>query len=129
MAHHIGTDIIEISRIEKAINRWGEHFLRRVYTQPELSRYGGSPQSLAARFAGKEAVIKLLGGGEGGLAWREIEILSQPNGKPLLNLYGRARHQANRLGIKEIAVSLAHSKEHAIASAIGTTEAGDAGER
>ena len=122
MAQYIGIDIIEIVRIEKAIARWGETFLRRVYTDSELKLYREKPSSLAARFACKEAVMKLLGTGRNGVHWREIEALSHPNGKPRLNLYGRAQSQADKLGIKEIAVSLSHSKEYAIASVSGITE-------
>ncbi|MFQ5996899.1 MAG: holo-ACP synthase [Dehalococcoidales bacterium] len=119
MAHYIGIDIIEIARIKEAIARWGETFLRRVYTDAELERYREKPASLAARFACKEAVMKLLGTGRNGVRWREIETLSHPSGKPLLNLYGGAQSQANKLGITEIAVSLSHSKEYAIASVAG----------
>ena len=122
MTHFIGTDIIEIARIRKTVEHWGERFLHRVYTDAELRSFGKSPQSLAVRFACKEAVMKLLGTGRGGISWREIETLSHPSGKPLLNLYGRAQNEANQLGIKEIDVSLSHSREYAIASAIGSSE-------
>ena len=115
MAHYIGIDIIEIPRINKAITRWGDTFLRRIYTDSELELYREKPSSLSARFACKEAVMKLLGTGKNGIHWREIETLSHSNGKPLLNLYGSAQSQANKLGIKEIAVSLAHSREYALA--------------
>ncbi|MDO8569030.1 MAG: holo-ACP synthase [Dehalococcoidales bacterium] len=110
----IGIDIIEIERIERAIIRWGDSFLRRIYTDAEISAYGSRPPSLAARFAGKEAVMKLLG--SKGPGWREIEILSRPEGEPYVQLYGRAQSEAGRLGFKEIAISLSHSKEYAIAS-------------
>lgn len=122
MAHYIGIDIIEIARIKKAITRWGEAFLHRVYTDSELKLYREKPSSLAARFACKEAVMKLLGTGRNGIHWREIETLSHPSGKPLLNLYGGAQSQADKLDIKEIAVSLSHSKEYAIASVAGIQE-------
>ena len=122
MAHYTGIDIIEIARIKKAIARWGEAFLHRVYTDSELRLYRKSPSSLAARFAGKEAVMKLLGMGRNGVKWREIETLSHPSGKPLVNLYGRAQSEAKKLGVKEIAVSLSHSKEYAIASVVGISE-------
>ena len=120
MTHYIGTDIIEIARIKQAIDRWGERFLSRIYTEPELSLYGQRPQSLAARFASKEAVMKLLGAKDKGISWQDIEILAHPSGKPQLNLYGRAQSAANNLGIKEIDVSLAHSREYATATAIGS---------
>ena len=122
MAHYIGIDIIEIARIKKAITRWGETFLHRVYTDAELKLYRKKPSSLAVRFACKEAVMKLLGTGRKGIHWLEIETLSHSSGKPLLNLYGRAQSKANKLGIKEIAVSLSHSKEYAVASVTGITE-------
>ena len=122
MTHHTGIDIIEIARIKKAVDRWGERFLRRIYTEAELKLYCKKPQSLAARFACKEAVMKLLGTGRKGTSWREIETLSHPSGKPLVKLYGRAQKQAEKLGIKEIAVSLSHSKEYAIASVASFSE-------
>jgi len=122
MGHYIGVDIIEIARIQKAIDRWGEAFLRRVYTDAEIELYRGKPSSLAARFACKEAVMKLLGTGRNGIRWREIETLSHPSGKPLLNLYGRAQSQARKLGLKEIAVSLSHARDYAIASVSGISE-------
>ena len=112
---HIGVDIIEIARIKKAIAGRGERFLRRVYTEPELRLYHQKPSSLAARFAAKEAVIKAIGKQTKGISWREIEILSDPTGKPLVHLHGKAKSQARSLGLDKLAVSLAHSKEYAIA--------------
>ena len=119
---YIGIDIIEIARIEKAIARWGESFLRRVYTDLELRLYRKKPSSLAARFAGKEAVMKLLGTGRKGVSWREIETLSHPSGKPLLNLYGRAQIKAKSLGLKGVAISLSHSRKYAVALVTGETD-------
>lgn len=115
MSHYIGVDIIEIGRVKEAVNRWGERFLRRVYTEAELAAYRHKPSSLAARFAGKEAVMKLLGTGRIGVNWREVETLSHPGGRPRVNLYGRAQSKAGELGIKEIAVSLSRAREYAIA--------------
>ncbi len=114
---HIGIDIIEIERIKRAITRWGESFLKRVYTEPELELYRKKPASLAARFAGKEAVIKTLQAR--GIDLREIEILSEPDGRPLVRLYGRAEKQAAELGLTHLAISLSHSREYAIACAVG----------
>jgi len=119
MQHHIGTDIIEIERIRQAIERWGERFLNRVYTEAELNIYGHRPHSLAASFASKEAVMKVLGTGARGVGWRDIETLYHPTGKPLIKLNGRAKKEADRLGIKEIDVSLSHSRAYATATAIG----------
>ncbi len=117
--HYIGIDIIEIARIKKAIARWGEGFLQRVYTEPELKLYYKKPSSLAARFAGKEAVIKALGTKAKGIGWKEIEILSDPSGQPVVNLYGKAQNQANGLGLDNLAISLSHSRGYAIACVVG----------
>ena len=119
--HHIGIDIIEIARIEKAVARWGEGFLQRVYTESELRLYHKKPSSLAARFAGKEAVIKALGITKG-INWKEIEILSNPDGKPSVHLYGKAQNQARDLGLDSLAISLSHSREYAIALATAETK-------
>jgi len=119
--HYIGIDIIEIARIEKAIARWGENFLHRVYTEPELKLYHNAPPSLAARFAGKEAVIKAIGTPAKGFDWRDIEILSDTSGRPLVHLYGAMHAQANSLDVERLAISLSHSKEYAIAFVTGET--------
>ena len=121
MKHYIGTDIIEIERIRQTIERWGERFLDRVYTPAEQKMYHRRAHSLAACFAGKEAVMKVLGTGARGVAWREIETLYHPSGKPLIRLNGRAKEAADKLGIKEIDVSLSHSRAYATATAIGAT--------
>ena len=121
MKHYIGTDIVEISRIRQTIERWGERFLDRVYTKSEQALYDRRPHSLAACFAGKEAVMKVLGTGARGVAWREIEVLHHESGKPFVTLHDRAIEQAEKLGLKEIDVSLSHSREYATATAIGTT--------
>ena len=114
-----GVDIIELHRVEKALDRWGERFLGRVYTPAEVRFCRGRVSELAARFAGKEAVMKALGTGARGVAWREIEILPMRGGKPRVNLYGRAKARAERIGLGELAISLTHSKEYAIASVVG----------
>ncbi len=114
---HIGIDIIEIERIKRAITRRGENFLKRVYTGPELDLYRKKPSSLAARFAGKEAVIKTLQAR--GVDLKEIEILSEPDGRPQVKLSGRAQKQAAELGLAHLAISLSHSREYAIACAVG----------
>ncbi len=117
--NRIGVDIIEISRIENAVSRWGETFLRRLYTESELKLYHGQPSSLAARFAGKEAVIKALGPQIKGISLRDIEILSDPDGQPVVKLYGEARKRADSLGLDKLVISLSHSREHAIAFVVG----------
>ncbi len=119
---YIGIDIIEIARIEQAIDRWGEGFLHRIYTQTELELYRNRPTSLAVRFAGKEAVVKALGTPfEKGFRWKEVERFSEPSGRPVVHLYGKAQNQASSLGLSNITVSLSHSKEYAIALAAGET--------
>ena len=120
--HRVGIDIIEIARIEKAIARWGENFLHRVYTEPEFKLYHKKPSSLAVRFAGKEAVVKALGTRTMGIGWKEIEILADPGGRPLVHLYGRAQNQADSLGLDSLAISLSHSKEYAMAMVVGETK-------
>ena len=117
---HIGIDIVEIARIEKAVDRWGQNFLNRVYTESEIKLYDNRPSSLAARFSGKEAVIKALDSRRIGL--KEIEILSDFNGKPEIKLYGRAQHQADDLGLTCLSISLSHCREYAVACAIGETK-------
>jgi holo-[acyl-carrier protein] synthase len=119
MALFTGTDIIEISRIRQALDHWGDKFLQRVFTGAEIEYFGAKPEALAARFAGKEAVMKLLGTGANGVGWRDIETLFYSSGKPKLNLYGRAKITADNLGIREIDISLSHSREYAIATAVG----------
>jgi holo-[acyl-carrier protein] synthase len=117
--YHVGVDIIEIERIERVTNRWGERFLQRVYTDAELDICQNHAPALAVRFAGKEAVMKALGTGAKGVGWREIEVLSNRDGKPLVYLHGRAQKKAAELGIGELAISLSHSRDYAIASVIG----------
>jgi len=117
--HKIGVDIVEISRIEEALLRFQERFLQRIYTDSEISLGKCRVPFLAARFAGKEAVMKALGTGVKGVGWREIEILAKPNGEPLVRLYGKARTKADSLGLSELAISLSHSREYAVATVVG----------
>ena len=116
---HIGVDIIEVARIEKAIACWGELFLQRVYTDSELKLCRNHFPSLASRFAGKEAVIKALGGLSPGFDWKDIEILSDPRGKPLVRLHGSMQSRATSLGLDSFAISLSDCEEYAIAFVVG----------
>ena len=120
--HYIGVDIIEIARIEKAVVCRGENFLHRVYTDLELKLCQERAEALAVRFAGKEAVMKALGTGMRGISWREIEILAEPSGKPLVYLHGKAQDKASRLGLDGLAISLSHSREYATAVVVGETK-------
>jgi len=113
-----GVDLIEIDRIESSIARYGDRFTRRVYTEGEIAYCAGRATSLAARFAAKEAVSKLLGVGiqhREGVDWREIEIVSADNGDPSVRLHGKAQRRAHEMGLNEIALSFSHTHDHAIA--------------
>jgi len=114
----VGVDIIEIERIKQVLQRHGERFLRRVYTEAEIAYCRGRVPQLAARFAAKEAASKALGTGIvglGGIFWREVEVLPDARGKPLVHLHGRAQDRAQSLGLNEFAISLSHSQEYAVA--------------
>jgi holo-[acyl-carrier protein] synthase len=113
-----GVDIIEIARVEQTFCRWGTRFLDRVFTPAEIAFCRGRPQELAVRFAAKEALSKALGTGiwcRDGVWWSEMEILPDPRGKPVVQLYGRALQRAGDLGLNEISVSLSHSYNYAVA--------------
>ncbi len=113
-----GVDLIEVSRIEQAIARYGERFLTRVFTASELAYCHGRPPQLAARFAAKEATSKSLGVGiqhREGVGWLEIEVISDVRGKPSVKLAGRAAQRAAELGLRAFALSLSHTKQYAIA--------------
>jgi holo-[acyl-carrier protein] synthase len=115
----IGTDMIEISRIERSVARFGERFLRRVFTPGEIAYCRAkrlSAESFAARFAAKEAAAKALGTGiSRGVSWPEFEVTRKPGQRPELVLHGRARQIADRLGIARLSLSLSHSRELSIA--------------
>ena len=114
----IGIDIIEIDRIDRAISRWQDSFLKRIYTQAELEGHHNI-SSLAARFAAKEAVMKALGTGARGVGWRDIEILANGDGAPLVRLCGRAGERSKELGIARFSISMSHSREYAVAFVVG----------
>lgn len=119
MSNAVGVDIIEIERVEKALARHGDRFLRRVYTDLEVAFCRGRVSELAARFAAKEAVMKALGTGARGVAWREIEVLPNHRGKPLVYLHGRARQRAAHIGLEGLDVSMSHSRQYAVAFVVG----------
>lgn len=114
-----GVDIIEIPRVARALERHGGRFLERVYTLPEIAFCRGRVPELAARFAAKEAVMKALGTGARGLAWREIETLPNHRGKPLVFLHGRAADRAEAIRLEFLEITLTHSEEFAIAVVVG----------
>lgn len=117
-----GIDIAEVPRIAESIERFGERFLRRVFSEEEI-RYCDSKanrvERYAARFAAKEAAMKALGTGwSRGVRWRDIEVFRQPGSRPTIRFHGRAAEFAARLGANNIALSISHTPEHAIANVI-----------
>jgi holo-[acyl-carrier protein] synthase len=117
-----GIDITEVPRIAQSIERFGERFLRRIYTEGEI-RYCESKanrvERYAARFAAKEAAMKALGTGwNHGVRWRDCEVVRMPGGRPTMSFHGKAAEFAAKLGAKNIALSLTHTKEQAMAQVI-----------
>lgn len=115
----VGIDVIEIERIERVLREFGQRFLDRVYTPQEQSRYATRPNELAGRFAVKEATSKVLGTGIRGIRWREMEILTNRRGKPVLVLHGGAANRAALLGLDDFSVSITHSRTDAMAIVVG----------
>ena len=116
----LGTDLIEIRRIEESIRQFGQRFLDRVYTPEEIAycqrKKKHAAESFAARFAAKEAGAKALGTGISlGVSWKEIEVRREPGGRPTLHLSGRAHDRARELGILRLSLSLTHSRDVAMA--------------
>lgn len=116
----VGVDMIEIARVERSIQRFGERFYRRFFTDAERAQWEGKPSSLAARIAAKEAVAKALGTGIGDVRWVEIEIDTDTRGRPLLRLHGNALHVAQTLGAMAWDVSLSHTDGMALALVVMT---------
>jgi holo-[acyl-carrier protein] synthase len=119
----IGTDLIEIARIARSVERYGESFLHRVYTEEEIAycqrKKKNAAESFAARFAAKEAGAKALGTGiSRGVAWTEFAVTREPSGRPVLQFHGRAAEIAKAMGIARVSLSLTHTKEMAMAVVI-----------
>jgi len=120
-----GVDLINIPRIERALERFGERFLNRVFTPLEIRFSRKHPAELAARFAAKEAVSKALGVGVRvlspfGILWHDVETLNEKSGKPYVILHGRAHELAEAQGLTEWAISLSHDGGIAIAFVVAT---------
>jgi holo-[acyl-carrier protein] synthase len=117
-----GIDLTEIGRVQKTVERYGARFLDRVFTAGEQEYCLGkrrSAESLAARFAAKEAAAKALGTGiSRGVNWLEIEVVREPGGRPVLRFHGRAAEFAAHLGVSRAALSLTHTAELAMASVV-----------
>lgn len=115
----VGTDLIEIERIEESIDRFGKRFLERIFTAGEIEyceRRKQAAESYAARFAAKEAGAKALGTGMSrGVSWQEIEVRRRPGERPTLHWSGRAAERARAMGIERVELSLTHSKTVAMA--------------
>src|SRR3954453_21981924 len=115
-----GVDLAEVPRIRDAIERFGDRFVRRVYTPAEIAyverRRAGRFERYAARFAAKEAGMKAIGTGwRHGVRWQDFEVANLPSGKPTLRFHGKAAEFAERLGVKNIALSLTHTAETGMA--------------
>ena len=117
-----GIDLVDFKRIEQMLERHEDRFLDRVFTSAEQAYANSnrdSTQTLAGRFAAKEAVLKLMGTGwRGKIAWTDIEVLNNPSGQPEVTVRGEVEKIAARLGVKQISVSITHTANFAIASAV-----------
>lgn len=117
-----GIDIAEVPRIADAMARYGDRFLRRIFTEDEIQYCDSKANRVeryAARFAAKEAAMKALGTGwSHGVRWRDIEVRRQPGGRPTIAFHGKAAEFAAKLGAAHVALSLSHTKEQAIAQVI-----------
>jgi holo-[acyl-carrier protein] synthase len=117
-----GIDMAEVPRIAASIARFGERFLRRIFTDGEIGYCDAKANRVeryAARFAAKEAAMKALGTGWNyGVTWRDVEVSRLPGGRPTITFHGKAAAFAAKLGAKHVALSLTHTAEHAIAQVI-----------
>jgi holo-[acyl-carrier protein] synthase len=121
----LGADITEVERIQGAIERQGERLLRRLYTPAEIAyceRFKNKFERYAGRFAVKEAAMKALGTGwSHGVRWVDIEVVREKGGKPMLALAGEAKKIAERMGVKNIAITITHTEKQALALVIFET--------
>jgi holo-[acyl-carrier protein] synthase len=122
----LGIDIIKVDRIAASLARFGDRFTRRVLTPHEQRHVRGRPETMAGRWAAKEAVSKVLGLGVRGIGWRDIEIERLPTGQPSVRLHGRAAARATQLGMGRVAVSISHESDYAVAIAFGVRTTGGA---
>ncbi len=119
-SYAVGIDIVELERVAAALERHGQRFIDRVFTPIEAAICRGRPREFAARFAAKEAVMKALGTGARGVAWREIEVLLNRRGKPLVYLHGRAQERAKEIDLDGLDLSMSHSRQYAIAFVVAS---------
>jgi holo-[acyl-carrier protein] synthase len=119
----IGVDVIEMDRFAAVYDEFGDKLLKRVFTDLEVAYCRGRTPELAARFAAKEAVSKALGVGmrmmaRDGIEWKDVEVIGDRRGKPVVRLYGRAAARAAELGLAEWAISLSHTRDSATATVV-----------
>lgn len=117
----IGIDMVKNRRIKNLMDKYGEHFLKKVYTEAEIEYCQNKKRaavSFAARFAAKEAVLKALGTGMRNNSWQEIEILNNDLGKPEVNLSAKTKKKADELEVSSIFITISHEKEYSIAQVV-----------
>jgi len=118
----IGIDLIEVPRFEQALQRHGERFINRLFTPGEVAYCQSKARAVehyAARFAAKEAAMKALGTGKsGGIRWRDVEITRAPGTPPQVQFHGQAQKRFEKLGAKQVSVSLTHTSHSAMAQVI-----------
>lgn len=115
----VGTDLVEVPRIRTSIERFGDRFLHRVYTDHEQAycrSKANAVERFAGRFAAKEAGMKAIGTGwRHGVTWRDFEVVNEPSGRPTLRLYGAAGRIAEELGVQRISLSITHTAQEGFA--------------
>jgi len=121
-----GIDLVDFPRIEEMIERHGERFVNRVFTAAEqkyANAHRNSVEKYAGRFAAKEAILKLVGTGwRGKIAWTDVEVVNDPSGQPVVRLSGEVKEIAEKLGIRQISISITHTANFAIASAVALAQ-------
>ena len=121
-----GIDLVDCPRIEEMLKRHGDRFVQRIFTTAEQTyaqTNKNKVEKLAGRFAAKEAVLKLMGTGwRGKIAWTDIEVINNSSGQPEVILSGEVEKIAARLGIKHVSISITHTANFAIASAVALTQ-------
>ncbi|MFZ0448346.1 MAG: holo-ACP synthase [Desulfatiglandaceae bacterium] len=122
MIYGIGVDLVKIERMERILGKWGDRFVRRVFSPSEIgicSKRAHPPSAFALRFAAKEAFSKAMGlGMKGGIVWRDIEVFNEPGGKPGLRLSGESARRCTERHITDIHLSLTDEKEYGIAMVV-----------
>ncbi len=123
-----GIDLVDFPRLEEVIDRHGGRFLNRIFTereQADADSVRNHIEKLAGRFAAKEAVLKLIGTGwRGGVAWTDIEVVNNSMGRPVVEISGEVKRIADEAGIEQITLSITHTANFAIASAVALADAG-----